>query len=50
MFRPLSELATADSISFSFGGRVRIFYVMNIPKRNIQQFQERVRALPATLL
>ncbi len=50
MFRPLSDLATADSISFSFGGRVRTFYVMNIPKKNIQQFQERVRALPATLL
>jgi hypothetical protein len=50
MFHTLRDLGTADSILFLFGGRVRTFYVMNIPKRNIQQFQERVRALPATLL
>jgi len=46
MFRPLSDLATADSMSFSFGGSVRTFYVLNIPYKNIRQFQERVRALP----
>ena len=46
MFRPLSDLATADSVSFSFGGRVRTFYVLNIPYKDISQFQERVRALP----
>ena len=46
MFRPLSDLATASSISFSFGGRVRTFYVLNIPYKNIRQFQERIRALP----
>ena len=46
MFRPLSDLATADSVSFSFGGRVRTFYVLNIPYKDIRQFQERVRALP----
>jgi DNA-binding beta-propeller fold protein YncE len=37
-----------DSISFSFGGRLRTFYVLNIPNKNIRQFQRRVRALPAT--
>ena len=46
MFRPLGDLVTADSVSFSFGGRVRTFYVLNIPYKDIRQFQERVRALP----
>jgi hypothetical protein len=46
MFRPLSDLATADSVSFSFGGRLRTFYVLNIPYKDIRQFQERARALP----
>ncbi len=46
MFQSLRDLGTKDSISFSFGGRVRTFYVLNIPNRNIQQFQERVRNLP----
>ena len=49
MFQSLRDLATEESISFSFGGRVRTFYVLNIPYKNIRQFQERVRALPATL-
>lgn len=48
MFQSLRDLGTEDSISFSFGGRVRTFYVLNIPNRNIQQFQERANALPAT--
>ena len=48
MFQSLHELGTEDSISFSFGGRVRTFYVLNIPNRNIRQFQQRVSALPAT--
>jgi hypothetical protein len=43
--RPLRDLATEESLSFSFGGRVRTFYVLNIPYKNIRQFQERVRAL-----
>jgi hypothetical protein len=50
MFQTLRDLGTDDSISFSFAGRVRTFSVMNIPNKNIQQFQERIRALPATLL
>jgi hypothetical protein len=45
MFRPLNDLATLDSISFSFGGGV-VFEVLNIPYKNIRQFQEGVRALP----
>ena len=46
MFRPLSDLATADSMSFSFGETKMTFNVLNIASKNIQQFQERVRALP----
>src|SRR4029077_1340423 len=47
ILRPLRDLATEESISFSFGSRVRTFYVLNIPYKNICQFQERVNALPA---
>jgi hypothetical protein len=48
MFQPLRDLATEDSISFPFAGRLRTFYVLNIPNKNIRQFQDRVRALPDT--
>jgi DNA-binding beta-propeller fold protein YncE len=48
MFQSLRDLGTDDSISFSFGGRLRTFYVLNIGNKNIRQFQDRVRALPAT--
>jgi DNA-binding beta-propeller fold protein YncE len=48
MFQSLRDLGTEDSLSFSFGGRVRTFQVLNIPYKNIRQFQERVNALPAT--
>jgi hypothetical protein len=50
MFQPLRDLATEDSISFPFAGRLRTFYVLNISSKNIRQFQERVRALPASPL
>ena len=49
MLRPLRDLATEESISFSFAGRIRTFNVLNIPYKNIRQFQERVRALPDAL-
>jgi DNA-binding beta-propeller fold protein YncE len=48
MFRSLRDLGTEDSISFAFGGRLRTFYVLNIPTGNIPQFQQRVSAFPAT--
>src|SRR5436190_13007738 len=48
MMQSLRDLGTEDSISFSFGGRVRTFYVLNIPAENIPQFQQRVTAFPAT--
>lgn len=49
MLQPLRDLAAEESISFSFAGRQRTFHVLNIPYKNIRQFQERVRALPDSL-
>ena len=48
MFQSLRDLGSEDSISFSFGERLRTFYVLNIGNKNIRQFQKRVRALPPT--
>jgi DNA-binding beta-propeller fold protein YncE len=48
IFKSLSDLGTEDSLSYSFGGRVRTFYVLNIANNNIRQFQERVSELSAT--
>ena len=49
MFEQFRNLGTEESISYSFGGRERKFYVLNIGNKNISQFQERVRALPDSL-
>ncbi len=46
LFEPLHDLATKESISFSFLGRQGAFQVLNIASKNIRQFQDRVRALP----
>jgi DNA-binding beta-propeller fold protein YncE len=48
MFQSLRDLGIEDSISFSFGGRLRTFYVLNIPNKNIPQFQQGVSVFPAT--
>jgi len=48
IFKSLRDLGTEDSISFSFEGRVRMFYVLNIPNKNIQRFQQRVSKLSAS--
>jgi DNA-binding beta-propeller fold protein YncE len=47
-FQSLRDLATEDSLSLFFGERARTFYVLNIPNKNIRQFQDRVRAFPVT--
>ena len=47
-FQLLRDLGTEDSLSFSVGGRMRRFYVLNIPNKNIREFQDRVAAFPAT--
>ena len=48
MFESLRDLGTEDALSFSFGGSVKTFSVLDIPNRNISRFQQCVRALPAT--
>jgi DNA-binding beta-propeller fold protein YncE len=47
-YQSLRDLGTEDSLSFSFGGRTRTFYVLNIPNNNIRQLKKRVKAFPAT--
>ncbi len=47
MFQSVGDLGTEDSLSLSFGGRMRRFYVLNIPNTKIRQLQERVRSFPA---
>jgi DNA-binding beta-propeller fold protein YncE len=47
-FQSLRDLGTEDSLSLFFGERARTFYVLNVPNKNIRQFQDRVRAFPAT--
>ncbi len=49
MFRPLRDLATEESMFFSFAGRQKTFYALDIASKNIREFQERVRALPDSL-
>ena len=49
MLQPLRDLAAEESISFSFAGRVRRFYVLNIPNSNIRAFQERLRLSPDSI-
>ena len=44
--RQRHDLATEDSMSFSFGSSKGTFRVLNISSNNIRQFQERVKALP----
>jgi hypothetical protein len=51
MYQPLRALGTEETVSYSFvsgnayGGESK-FYVLNIPSKNIPEFQERVRILP----
>jgi len=47
IFQSLRDFGTEDSLSYSFGGRVRTFYVLTIPNKNIRRFQRRVGTLPA---
>ena len=50
MFEQFPNLGMEESISYSFGAGVKNFYVFNIARENIPEFQERVRALPDSLL
>jgi DNA-binding beta-propeller fold protein YncE len=48
MFQTVHDLGTEDSLSFSFGGIMRRFYVLNIPNKNLREFQDRVSGFPPT--
>jgi hypothetical protein len=50
LLQPVQDLATEESLSFSFSGRRHVFHVLDVPSKNIRQFQERVRALPDSIL
>jgi hypothetical protein len=49
LFEQFSAFGTEESISFSFAGKERKFYVLNIARQNIPQFKERVGVLPDLL-
>jgi hypothetical protein len=46
VFEEFRGLGTEETISYSFGGRERQFYVLNVGVQTILLLQERVRALP----
>jgi hypothetical protein len=46
VFEQFHDLGTEETISYSFGGKERQFYVLNVASQNILQLLERVRALP----
>ena len=45
-FQALGDLATEESLSFSFANQVRKFYVLNIRAGRVRELQERVREFP----
>jgi len=49
MLKSFRDLATEESISFSFGRGQMTFHLLNIRNQNIAEFQERVRNLPEFL-
>ena len=49
LLAPVRNLGTEESISFSFGGNQRKFYVLNIANKDISEFQERILILPDSL-
>ena len=48
-FRPFRDLGTEESLSYTFAGKQHFFYILNIDKENILQFQDQVRALPYSI-
>lgn len=48
-FAPLRDLGTEESVSFSFAGKKRNFYVFNVESKNIPRLQERIRVIPDIL-
>jgi hypothetical protein len=48
LFASFRDLATEDSTSFSVAGRTASFYVLNVPRDKLPQFQQRISALSDT--
>lgn len=46
LFGQFRSLGTEESLSYSFGGKERKFYVLNIGNQTIREFQESVRTMP----
>jgi hypothetical protein len=49
MFKPFRDLVTEGSLTYSFEGRGKVFFVLDIECNNISKLQDRVRALPDNL-
>jgi len=47
-FQSARDLGNEDALSCPVDGKIRRFYVLNIPNKNIREFQNRVAAFPAT--
>jgi DNA-binding beta-propeller fold protein YncE len=46
-FQAVRDLGNEDALSFSVDHKMRRFYVLNIPNKNIREFKNRVAAFPA---
>jgi hypothetical protein len=49
MFEPFRDIGREETLSYTFGGTERTFYVLTFQSMNISLLQERVRALPDSL-
>ncbi|MGE5213090.1 MAG: hypothetical protein ACM3NN_05280 [Nitrospirota bacterium] len=47
-FQSLRDLGNEEALSYSVDGKMRRFYVLNIPNENIGELKSRVAAFPAT--
>jgi hypothetical protein len=46
MFEPFRDIGREETLSYSFLGRQKIFYVLTFQSKNIPELQNRVQALP----
>ena len=49
MFEPFRDIGREETLSYTFNGTERTFYVLTFQSMNISLLQERVRALPDSL-
>ena len=48
-FEQFRDLGSEETIGYTFAGREKRFYVLNVPSGNVAELQERVRALPGSV-